>query len=120
MTSTLNNITKASYHPAMAPVLKAGPRRRPPSHPGEILAGVIKDHKLGLREAARAIGVNPMTLSNVLEKKSAMTPAMALRVGKWVGNGAGIWLGLQADYDIHHAALELAQELAAIEPLPQD
>src|ERR1700682_5866521 len=43
---------------------------------------------------------------------------MALRVGKFFGNGAELWDGLQTDYDLWEAPQKLADELARIKTLP--
>lgn len=118
--STLNSTTESGYHAAMAKSLKAGPRKVAPLHPGEIIRGVLEDKKLGLRQVGRAIGVTPTALSNVLEGKSSVTPAMALRIGRYFGNGPDLWLKLQADYDLYREELALRDQLAQIEPLPND
>jgi addiction module HigA family antidote len=36
----------------------------------------------------------------VIKGKSAVSPSMALRLGKFVDNGAEIWIGLQTDFDL--------------------
>lgn len=40
---------------------------------------------------------------------------MALRVGKLAGNGAGLWLRMQQDFDLWHAERALADELRKIQ-----
>jgi antitoxin HigA-1 len=44
---------------------------------------------------------------------------MALRLGKFSGNGAELWAGLQTDYDLWEAPQKLADELARIKTLPK-
>jgi plasmid maintenance system antidote protein VapI len=44
---------------------------------------------------------------------------MALRPGKFFGNGAELWAGLQTDYDLWEAPQKLADELARIKTLPK-
>ena len=44
---------------------------------------------------------------------------MALRLGKFFGNGAELWAGLQTDYDLWEARQKLADELARIKTLPK-
>jgi plasmid maintenance system antidote protein VapI len=39
---------------------------------------------------------------------------MALRIGKFCGNGGDVWLRMQAAYDLWHAERKLAGELATI------
>ena len=97
--------------------LKAGPRRRKPTHPGQILARNVEALDLSVYAAARAIGVTQTALQNVLSGKSAVSPQMALRLGKWLGNGAEIWMNLQTSYDLWTAQQAMKADLAAIEPV---
>lgn len=39
---------------------------------------------------------------------------MALRVGKFAGNGAGLWLRMQQAYDLWHAEQQMKDELVKI------
>lgn len=121
--STLSNITEAGATPplrlteeAMAE-LKAGPRRRAPTHPGRILASAIDDANLSVRQVAIAIGVTAAALGNVVGGKSAISADMALRLGTYFGNGPELWLGLQTDYDLWQARMTLDTKLKAIKPL---
>jgi antitoxin HigA-1 len=74
---------------------------RNPLHPGLILRDdVLPDLQLSVNEAAEQLGVSRVTLSRVINGRSAITAEMALRVGKWVGNGPEIWLRMQGQYDL--------------------
>jgi len=42
---------------------------------------------------------------------------MALRVGKFAGNGPGLWLRMQQAYDLWHAETRMADELSKIETI---
>jgi antitoxin HigA-1 len=46
--------------------------------------------------------------------QSVRRPEMALRIGKFCGNGAEIWLRMRAAYDLWHASQRLGSELASI------
>jgi addiction module HigA family antidote len=87
-----------------------------PSHPGAILRQDVLP-ALGMKpaDAARRIGVSRQALHNILAEKSAITPDMALRLGKLCGNGPGLWMRLQVARDLWQAEVELAGALAAIE-----
>ncbi len=82
-------------------------RRHPgiePTHPGEILREeVLPALKMSVARAATHLGVTRQALHRVLAGTASMSPEMAVRIGKFCGNGAGIWLRLQADYDLWHA-----------------
>ena len=88
---------------------------RAPTHPGAILReDVLPELRLSVAEAARRLHVSRQTLHDLLAERKGFTPEMALRVGKLAGNGAGLWLRMQQDYDLWHAERELADELRAI------
>jgi len=71
-------------------------RRRPPTHPGEILRGdVLPALDLSVAEAARQLRVTRQTLHRVLSGRSGISPEMAVRLGKFCGNGPGLWLRMQ-------------------------
>ena len=114
------NLTEDSMAKSLAKSLPAGERKRPPLHPGQIIAGILEDQRLSARAAAIAIGMTPQALSNVLKGKSPVTPGTALRIGTYFGNGPDLWLNLQADYDLYQTRAALAGKLAKIVPLPRE
>lgn len=90
-------------------------RQRPPTHPGEILReDVLPALKLTISEAARQLRVTRQTLHRILSGKSGITPEMAVRLGKFCGNGPAIWLRMQQTYDLWHAERRLGDELEKI------
>jgi addiction module HigA family antidote len=89
--------------------------RRPPTHPGAILReDVLPALNLSVSEAARQLRVTRQTLHRVLAETSAVTPEMAVRLGKFCGNGPGIWLRMQQAFDLWHAEQSLREELDKI------
>lgn len=93
--------------------------RRPPTHPGELLAEVVLPAlkaEQGVTKVAFAayLGMTRKALENILKGESAITPATAVRLGVILGNGPGLWLRMQAAYDLHKAEEQLAGELAAL------
>jgi len=92
------------------------PLKRPPIHPGEILReDVLKSLGLSVSEAAGRIGVSCQQLESVLACTHPITIEMALRIGKFAGNGPGLWLRMQQAYDLWYAENRMRDELAAIE-----
>jgi addiction module HigA family antidote len=69
------------------------------------------------KEIAELLGVSRQTLYDILAEKQPVTPAMALRLGKLLGNGPEVWLNLQRKHDLHTAERELAKEIAKIPTL---
>jgi addiction module HigA family antidote len=93
---------------------KAGPRRRPPTHPGRIIASALEALDLTPYAAAPLLGVTKQALGNVIGEKSAVSPDMALRLGKFFGNGAELWMGLQVDHDLWKSREKLKADLVRI------
>jgi antitoxin HigA-1 len=96
------------------------PLKRPPIHPGEILReDVLPALGLSISEAARRLGVSRQQLHRVLACTHPITTEMALRLGKFAGNGPAIWLRMQQAYDLWHAVRRMKTELTQIEPVVQ-
>ena len=92
------------------------PLKRAPVHPGEILReDVIKSLGLSVSEAARRLGVSRQQLHRILACTHPISTEMALRIGKFAGNGPGLWLRMQQAYDLWHAENRLARELSKID-----
>lgn len=79
-----------------------------PSHPGELLAEVIIPATgKSKAEIARLLGISRQTLYDILNRKQPVTPHVAVRLGKLFGDGAGVWIRMQAAYDTWHAEHEV-------------
>jgi addiction module HigA family antidote len=104
---------------AMAKFVAESRAAWPPCHPGAILRDdVLPALGLSQAEAARRIGVSRQALHNILMEKSAVTPDMALRLGRLCGNGPGLWLRLQQARDLWDAERALAATLQGIIAMP--
>ena len=89
--------------------------RMSPVHPGEILREeVLPTLKLSVSEAARQLGVSRQTLHRIMAGTHSMTPEMAVRIGKFCGNGPGLWLRIQQRYDLWHVEQRLRNEIDKI------
>jgi addiction module HigA family antidote len=75
---------------------------------------VLPALELSVSEAARQLRISRQTLHRVLSCKAGISPEMALRLGKFCGNGPGIWLRLQQSHDLWHAEQRLSNELKKI------
>jgi addiction module HigA family antidote len=90
----------------------------PPSHPGALLReDVLPALRLTVKDAAERLGVSRQTLHAILSEKSAITPEMAVRLGKFCGNGPGLWLRLQVAHDLWHAERNMAATVKKIATL---
>jgi len=91
------------------------PLKRPPIHPGEVMReDVLPALGLSVSEAARRMGVSRQQLHRVLACTHPITTEMALRIGKFAGNGPGLWLRMQQAYDLWHAEQRMKDELSKI------
>lgn len=73
----------------------------PNPHPGEILLeDFMKPMGLSRRALARAINVTPRRISGITQGKSAVTPDIDQRLGRYFGMSEGFFLGLQEDHDL--------------------
>lgn len=76
-------------------------KERAPTHPGALLREVIlPDLGLTQGELADRLGVSRRTVSEILHEHRQITPDMAIRLGKLLGNGAGLWLRMQQAVDV--------------------
>ena len=92
------------------------PLNRPPTHPGQILReDVLPALDISVSEAARRMGISRQQLHRVLACTHPITTEMALRIGKFAGNGPGLWLRMQQTYDLWHAEQRMKSELSKIE-----
>lgn len=90
-------------------------RRRLPTHPGEILReDVLPALNLSVAETARQLRVTRQTLHRILSGRSGVSPEMAVRLGRFCGNGPGLWLRMQQAHDLWHAEQRLREELTKI------
>jgi addiction module HigA family antidote len=71
---------------------------------------------MSVSDVAAALGVTRQTLHRILAGATAVSPEMALRLGKFCGNGPDLWLRMQEAYDLWHAERRIAGELASIKP----
>ncbi len=86
-----------------------------PTHPGEILRDdVLPALGLSVMEAAKVLRVSRTTLHRILAGTMAVSPEMAVRLGKFCGNGPGLWLRMQAAYDLWHAEKRMRDEVKRI------
>lgn len=76
-------------------------KARKPTHPGAILReDVLPELGITQGEFADRLGVSRRTVSEILHERRPVTPDMAIRLGRLLGNGAGLWLRMQQAVDV--------------------
>lgn len=85
--------------------------------PGEILSEeFMKPAELSQNALARALGVPPRRINEIVLGKRAITADTDLRLARYFGLSEGFFLGLQADFDLMERRRVIATELDAITP----
>jgi len=89
----------------------------PNPHPGEILlAEFLRPMALSQTALARAIGVTPRRINEIVLGKRAVTADTDLRMARYFGLSDGFFLQLQTDHDLMARRREIAEKLKAIRP----
>lgn len=71
-----------------------------PITPGEILLEeYLKPMGISQNAMARAIGVAPRAINEIIHAKRSITPAMSIRFGAFFGQSDQFWHGIQAECD---------------------
>ena len=79
--------------------------KRKPTHPGKILKeDYLEPLSITIKDMASILGVSRKTLSKVINCRGSVTPDMALRLSRAFDTTAELWLNLQKNYDLWHAA----------------
>ena len=73
---------------------------RTPIQPGEILKDELDELGLSAAELARQIEVPANRVSQILAGRRAVTADTALRLARWFGTSAELWMNLQQTYEL--------------------
>ncbi len=90
-------------------------KRMAPLHPGEVLREEFLN-PMGITpyRLARDIGVPPNRINAIVNEERAISADTALRLGRYFGTSAKVWIGLQADYDLEVADREHGKAIEQI------
>jgi addiction module HigA family antidote len=111
--------TKSKLRTTTDPGTRRLPRRRPPTHPGEMLIEeFVKPLAVTQAELARRLDVSYPRLNGIIKGRRAVTPDTAMRLSRVLGMSADFWLGLQHDWDLWRAMNgPAAKEILRLKPL---
>lgn len=84
----------------------------PPIHPGEVLLENFMT-PLGLSQyrVAKDIGVPVLRISQIVRGKRSITADTALRLSRYFGTSASVWLRLQARYNLEVTEARMAKQI---------
>src|SRR5215813_12746999 len=79
-----------------------------PVTPGEMLKEeFLTEYRLSQAQLARAIGISPNRIAEIVNNRRRITADTALRLSLYFGNSAEFWVNLQAHYDLKMARRNL-------------
>ena len=89
----------------------------PNPYPGKILlAEFLRPMALSQTALARAVGVPPRRINEIVLGKRTVTADTDLRLARYFGMSEGFFRGLQIDFDLLERRRTIAKELKAIRP----
>ena len=82
-----------------------------PVTPGEMLKDeFLTEYRLSQNELAKAVGISPNRIAEIVNGRRRITADTALRLGLYFGNSAEFWMNLQTHYDLKMARREIPVE----------
>lgn len=83
-----------------------------PIHPGEVLLeDFMKPLNLSQYRLAHDIGVTPIRISQIVNGQRAVTVDTAMRLARYFGTSAAVWLRMQVRYDLEVAEKQLSDRI---------
>jgi len=87
-------------------------KRLPPIHPGEILSEeFLEPLGMSMNKLADELHVPANRITQIVEGRRSITGETALRLARYFGTSAELWLGMQKDYDLQVARDEFEVEV---------
>ena len=87
-------------------------KQLPPVHPGEVLLeDFMKPFGLSAYRVAKDIGAPALRTSQIVRGKRSITADTAMRLARYFGTSAAVWLRLQARYDLEVAEAKMAKRI---------
>jgi addiction module HigA family antidote len=82
-----------------------------PITPGEMLKEeFLAGYSLSQNQLAKAIGISPNRIAEIVNNRRRITADTALRLGLFFGNSPEFWMNLQAHFDLKMARRKLRPE----------
>ena len=82
-----------------------------PITPGEMLKEeFLVEYGLSQNQLAKAIGISPNRIAEIVNNRRRITADTALRLGLYFGNSPEFWMNLQAHYDLKTARGKLSSK----------
>ena len=88
-------------------------KRLQPIHPGQALKEVLDDAGITANALALALRIPANRLTEIINGKRSISADTALRLARYFGTSARMWMNLQARYDLEIAEDALANKIEA-------
>ena len=90
----------------------------PPVHPGEVLKeDVLKPLGMSVNQLAKSLAVDAATLHEIIRGRRSITADTALRLSRYLGTSAEVWMNIQTRYDLEVARRSSQKQIEkAIKP----
>lgn len=84
-------------------------------HPGDILLhDFMQPLRLSSYKLAKELGVTAPSVNEIVRRRRAVTAEMALRLSRYFGTSAQLWLNLQSQYDLEVANRRIGSRLERV------
>jgi addiction module HigA family antidote len=91
-----------------------------PITPGEILLEeYLQPMGISQNAMARALGVPPRAINEIVLGKRAISPVMSIRFGKFFNQSENFWHGIQVECDFRALAKRRKQIVAKVRPVKE-
>jgi antitoxin HigA-1 len=94
-------------------IARVRPLAGPVPHPGEFLKDELEARDLSAHALSLALRLPASRVGEIVRGQRSVTPDTALRLARYFGGSAAIWLRLQVAYDLAKAEAELGSRIAA-------
>ncbi len=88
-------------------------KRLPPVHPGEVLLeDFMKPHGLTAYRVAKDLGVPALRINQIAKGERGISADTALRLARYFGTSAEVWMRMQARYELEVAQAKLERKIS--------
>jgi antitoxin HigA-1 len=93
-------------------------KKRPPIHPGQVLKTVLEDAGITANALGLALRIPANRLTGIINGQRSISADTALRLGRYFGTSAQMWMNLQAKFDLDSAEDASADRIdAEVQPM---
>ena len=93
-------------------------RKLQPVHPGQVLKTVLEDAGISANALAHALRIPANRLTEIINRKRSISADTALRLARYFGTSAQMWMNLQAKFDLESAQDALADRIKSeVQPM---